>query len=430
MKVLIVNTFDTGGAANACIRLHIGLLNQGVDSKLLLLNKSKNVDCSYSFERKQLAVNKYFKYLKKLKIKIAQKYNFKFLKEKISPDELFLKERSKNLELFSFPYSIHDITQSKLYKEADIINLHWVAGFLDFESFFKMNTKPVVWTLHDMNPFTGGEHYVETNHGINEEGVPALRVISEMEKLYSSNNLKLKTSSLLKFNDLTIVSPSRWLQEEAEKSQLFRNRKVNLIPYGMDVDLFKIRDKRFSRELFNIPLDKKVVLFVADYIGNNRKGYVYLKQTLELLNREDVILCSIGKGKPELNSEIESIHLGHISDERIISTIYSLADVFVIPSLMDNLPNTVLESLLCGTPVIGFPVGGITDMVEHGKNGLLTSEVNVQSLKETIENFLIQEVSWSRDDIRKQAVLKYDQSIQAKNYIELYTSIINNHKQN
>ncbi len=430
MKILIINTFDTGGAANACIRLHKGLLNQGIDSKLLLLHKSKNVDCSYSFERKQLVENIYIKYLKKLKVKIAQKYNIKFLKEKIRPEKIFLRERSQNLELFSFPYSIHDITQSRLYEEADLVNLHWVAGFLDFESFFTMNSKPVIWTLHDMNPFSGGEHYVETSDGMDNDGFPVLRVVSETEKLYSTNNLNLKTSSLSKFNNLTIVSPSRWLKQEAEKSQLFKNRKVSLIPYGMDVDLFKIRDKRFSRELFNIPSDKKVVLFVADHIENSRKGYVYLKQTLELLNRDDVILCSIGKGKPELNCDIEQIHLGHISDERIISTIYSSADVFVIPSLMDNLPNTVLESLLCGTPVIGFPVGGIVDMVEDGKNGLLTSDVNVQSLKLTLENFLNQQVSWSRNDIRQQAILKYDQSIQAKKYIELYASVINKPIQN
>lgn len=430
MKVLLINTFDTGGAANACVRLHEGLLKQGVDSKLLLLHKVKETSNSFKFSVDQKKRNVLIRVLKKLIHKVGKKFDIKFLKPKISEENLFRAKREKGLELYSSPASLHDITISQLYREADIINLHWVAGFLDFESFFKINTKPVIWTLHDMNPFTGGEHYVEKNYGINANGVPIKRAIPKAELIYSKNNLDLKISVLSNFKNLTIVSPSEWLQEEAEISLLFKNRKVHVIPYGMNVELFNIKNLKFSRELFDIPSNKKVILFAADSIHNNRKGFIYLKRALELMKNEDVVLCSIGRGKPNLNSTIKAIHLGHISDERIISAVYSLADVFVIPSLMDNLPNTVLESLLCGTPVIGFPIGGIPDMIEDGKNGLLTHELSVESLKCTIESFLNQKVSWSREEIRKQAVLKYDQSIQAKKYIELYSSILNNKNKN
>lgn len=420
MKVLIINTYDTGGAANACIRLHQGLLNQKIDSNLLLLHKTKDLQNSHQFNRKK---PKSLPFFLKMKRGLANKLNIS--KPKLSEEELFLRQRERSLEMYSFPNSNHNITQSKLYQEADIINLHWVAGFLDFESFFKKNTKPVVWTLHDMNPFLGGEHYKEINHGITSLGTPRKRNISDVEKFLSRKNLKLKISVLSKVENLTIVSPSVWLKAEAQSSELFKNRIIQVIPYGLNTKLFTIRNPKFGRELFNIPSHKKVILFVADSIQNNRKGYIYLKRALENLNSSDVILCSLGKGAPKFDSHLEMMHLGHINDDRFLSVVYSLADVFVIPSLMDNLPNTVLESLLCGTPVIGFPIGGIRDMISQGNNGILTSEVSVNSLQNTIEIFLFQKVKWSKEKIREQAVLNYDQSVQAKKYIDLYTEIIN-----
>lgn len=425
MKILLVNTYDRGGAANACIRLHEGLLREGIDSKLLVLHKSKEIKESYTFEVENKTSNTVTKLLRKIKHKIGYKLNLGFLKPSLSREALFLKNRQQGLELFSFPNSLHDITISSLYKEADVINLHWVAGFLDYESFFKKNKKPVIWTLHDMNPFTGGEHYIEDVHGITSQGKPFHRNVSDLENYHSQINLNLKIRSLCNFDNLTIVSPSKWLQSEAKDSLLFNNRKVDLIPYGTDVELFKPRDLKYSRELFNIPLDKKVILFVADSVKNHRKGYVYLKLALEKLHRGDILLCSIGKAIPILDSRVDAIHLGEIKDERMISAIYSLANVFVIPSLMDNLPNTVLESLLCGTPVIGFPTGGIPDMVAHAKNGLLTQAISVDSLKESVEIFLNNGVSSSREEIREQAVLKYDQSVQAKKYIKLYQETMN-----
>ncbi len=424
MNILLINTYDRGGAANSCIRLHNGLLKQGVNSNLLLLHKAKDVRNSHPFIIQKMKSSTFFKLLNKIKIKIAKKFNFEFLKPKLTEEQNFLKQRENNLEFFSFPFSDFDITTSKLYQDADIINLHWVADFLDYESFFKKNKKPVVWTLHDMNPFTGGEHYVEMEYGINAQGKPLKRNVSIIEKKYTENNLKIKLNALCHSNDLSIVAPSKWLQDEAAASLLFKNRDIRLIPYGMDSQIFKNRNVSFSRDLFEIPLNKKVILFVADSISNSRKGYVYLKRALERLDNDEVLLCSIGKGEPKLESSVDVKHLGEIKDERIISLIYSLADVFVIPSLMDNLPNTVLESLICGTPVIGFPTGGIPDMIEHKKNGLLTDELSVDSLKNTIEYFLDNGVEFSREQIREQAVKKYDQNVQAKKYIGRFKEIL------
>jgi glycosyltransferase involved in cell wall biosynthesis len=425
MKVLLVNTYDRGGASNSCIRLHQGLLEQGIDSKLLLLHKTKDIEKSYLFKNNPETISRSMSYyFKRMQQKIVKKLNLFFLKPKLSEEQVFFKNRAAGLELFSFPQSTYDITNSPLYQEADIVNLHWVAGFLDYESFFKKNKKPVIWTLHDMHPFTGGEHYVEIQYSINDIGLPKVRVYSDIEKMISKKNLNLKMASLRDVKSIIIVSPSQWLKNKSQNSSLFKEFSTHLIPYGLDHKVFKRRDKRFSRDFFNIPLNKKVILFVADNIGNSRKGFEYLKKACEGLERNDVILCSIGFSKPNINSSIQTLHLGEIKDDRIMSLVYSLSDVFVIPSLMDNLPNTVLESLLCGTPVIGFPVGGILDMIQNNLNGIVTKDISVASLEKSLNLFLEVGVESSSEEISKNSLEKYALNIQAEKYIKLFNEIL------
>lgn len=421
MKILIVNTFDTGGAANACLRLHQGLLKEGIDSHVLLNNKSKNIAFTNVLKPKKLKHN----LLEKLKYKsIRILKELKLIGVKQSKQYRFIKSRDTRLELFKFPNSNFDITKYDLYKDSEIVNLHWVANFLDYKSFFKKNTKPVVWTLHDMNPFSGGEHYTEEYLGIDESGFPVKRNISEEELLVSKKNIAIKIQSLSKVDNLTIVTPSEWLANEAKKSEVFKGFPIYCIPNGLDAEIYKPRDKDYSRELLNIPKDKKVVLFVADSISNNRKGFIFLKKAFEQLANANLVLCAIGSKNSNLESLNNIIELGSIQDERLMSIAYSAADVFVIPSLMDNLPNTVLESLMCGTPVIGFPIGGIPDMIQDGENGFLTKEISVSSLLETLNKFLNSSETFDINKIRENAVKKYDQKIQASNYIKLFESIL------
>ena len=182
----------------------------------------------------------------------------------------------------------------------------------------------------------------------------------------------------------------------------------------------------FSREVLGIPKDKKVVLFVAESLNNNnRKGFIFLKMAFEELADNNLVLCAVGNNKIAIESKINLIELGSINDEKMMSMAYSAADVFVIPSLMDNLPNTVLESLMCGTPVIGFPIGGILDMVQNEINGYITNDISSESLKETLLNFLNNHVTFSATEIRTKAIEKYDLLIQANQYINLYKSVLN-----
>lgn len=423
MKILIVNTYDIGGAANACLRLHEGLLKNGIDSNVLLRDQHKKILNTHKLNavkkkksRTQRVWDKFSSILKTLNI----------VKDKPSKNAVFIKDRASTLELFSSPTSNYDITASDLYKEADIINLHWVADFLDYKSFFEKNTKLVIWTLHDMNPFTGGEHYEEQFLGIDNFGKPLPRQITVLEEKVFKKVLSFKIKLFKKVENLTIVAPSIWLVEEAKKSQTFNGKQVLHIPYGLNKDIFKPRDKNNSRDILKIPKDKKVILFVAESIDNNRKGFNYLKIAFEQLESEDVVLCAVGNKNEVLASINNVIELGMINDELLMSKVYSAADVFVIPSLMDNLPNTVLESLMCGTPVIGFPIGGIPDMIENGVNGLITKEISVSSLLETIKLFLTEDLIFDRNLIRKEAVKKYALEVQVNRYMELFNNVLRN----
>ncbi len=420
MKILIVNTYDKGGAANSCLRLRRGLLNIGIDVKLLLQHKTRNLT---SVEVAKPIINKVSR-TEKVK-KDLRKILKKFPLYRIKPGKEvpFIWKRSSNLEMFSSPNSDYDIMQSELYNEADIINLHWVANFLDYTSFFEKNTKPVIWTLHDMNPFSGGEHYEEKYLGIDESGFPIRRQVSEDEITVEKKNVEIKKQALSKVHNLTIVAPSEWLAEEARKSEIFKGYPVLCIPYGLDAEIFAPRDQNYSRDLLGIPKDKKVILFVANSISNNRKGLVYLKRAFQQLSNKNLVLCAIGQNNNEMEFFDYILELGSIYDERLMSMAYSAADVFVIPSLMDNFPNTVLESIMCGTPVIGFPVGGISEMIIDGENGLLTKEISVNSLVETLTDFLNKPERFGKDEIRADALKKFDQKIQAERYISLFKKI-------
>ncbi|WMI69838.1 glycosyltransferase [Mangrovimonas sp. YM274] len=433
MKVLIVNTYDFGGAANSCVRLHLGLLDCDVDSSLLLRTRQNpNIPNSFisSAPKSIQQKNNSNRITRKLKHVFFQKNKDKKeatngLSHKI---DLVLKERSKELEMFSLVKSKFDITESVLYKEADIINLHWVADFLDFESFFAKNTKPLVWTLHDMFPFTGGEHYEENYLGIDTYGKPKLRLVSQEEKEISAEIFSLKQKLFESCKSLTLVAPSLWLANEAKKSGAFLNNRILHIPYGLDKEVFTLRNKEFSREILNIPKGKKVILFVAESLKNNRKGFVYLMKAFESLNVNDAVLCAVGHKTSELKTMGNLIQLGPIKDERLMSLVYSAADIFIIPSLMDNLPNTVLESLMCGTPVIGFPVGGIKEMIDHGHNGLLTNEISVLALQAAIQSFLNGDYKFNQSEIRNQAIKKYSLEVQAKKYKELFQGLLIDNK--
>lgn len=308
-----------------------------------------------------------------------------------------------------------------MYQEAEIINLHWVANFLDYPTFFKRNTKPIVWTLHDENPFTGGEHYKEEIIGMDDNGYPIYRTITKKEEQIFNKILEIKKRALENVKDLTIITPSQWLSNEAKNSELFKKFPVITIPYGIEENIFKPYDVQLIRRKFNLPINKKVVLFVAQQVTNFRKGFVFLLKAIEYLEREDIYLIAVGNSR-NLNGRIHG--LGFINDDKIMSEIYSAADIFVLPSLIDNLPNTMLESIMCGTPVVAFPAGGIPEVIKTGVNGILAEQISAKALAEAINDALDNLHLFDSKKISSEAVTKFNLDVQAKKYIDLYKQIL------
>lgn len=414
MKVLLVNTNDFGGAANACIRLHLALLERGCDVTLLTLSKTRNDLPNH---------HSYFEVLKKdnsLVTKIGNR-----LKSKLGGGDerfnLLKKEASKSTDYFSSITTQYRIDQIEHFEEYDIINLHWVANFLDWASFFSSSSvKNVVWSMHDMAPFTGGYHYSSgyTGYQSLDETPPFLKHTSNPN--FASEQLKHKIQILQDSKvNLTIVPLSTWLMNCSKSSTLFKELPHKLIPNSVDTKIFKPLDRKACREILNLPQDKKIILFVSESIDNKRKGFEFLSEALKQMGNE-YLLCGIGHNS---GNTAHIHHLGVIKDERVMAIAYNAADLFVLPAKEDNLPNVVVESLCCGTPVVGFSIGGMIDMVETGRNGLLSETISADSLMESMNKFFHEGVEDDRKAISAEAHEKYAFDVQANAFMKLFEEI-------
>lgn len=333
-------------------------------------------------------------------------------------------------ELFSDDRSQYASELAGSLPSADVVNLHWVAQLMDYRAFLPVVTArlPIVWTLHDMNPFTGGCHYDLACARFTRSCGECPELGSSETDDLSSRVWRRKRGAFdqVPRERLHIVTPSRWLASEVERSALLSRFDVTVIPNGLDLDDFAPRDRRLAREALGVPEEGQAILFVSEDIANPRKGFRLLAETLKgLENHQDLILISIGRGRPALETGLRHRHLGQINEDRLLSLVYSAADVFVIPSRSDNLPNTVLEAHACGTPVIGFDAGGIGELISPGFTGLLAPAGDVDALRAAILRALEDRVlPGMRDNCRNAAIEGYGQAEQARRYADLYASLV------
>jgi glycosyltransferase involved in cell wall biosynthesis len=413
LKVSHFNTYNHGGAFKAVERLYRNQINLNDASlSIKLVNKIQN----------KTNIPTFYKRLKKRffeKISIQYDWEIEIYKNEVK------KVRSEILEMANLPVSNVDITSLAEYKKCDIVHFHWVADFLDWPTFFKKNKKPVVWTLHDRNPFLGVEHVKDDVLGIDSKGKPIRRIRSIEELTVEEKWMKLKKQSISQCKNIHIVSPSRWIYQEAIDSDMFNQFSHYYIPNSVPSEIYKLKSKIESRNTFSIPPDKIVLLFVADVMNKLHKGYIFLEKAIENLKNTDIILCSVGKSNKVIQSE-NVIHIDYVKDEIVMAELYSAADAFIIPSIEDNLPNTMLESLMCGTPVIGFPIGGIAETIEDGVNGYLCDEISVNALEKTIRKYIENKNLFNREQISLDARKKFSGDIQARAYLDLYKKILNN----
>jgi glycosyltransferase involved in cell wall biosynthesis len=306
-----------------------------------------------------------------------------------------------------------------------------VAGFLDYEGFF-LNVSPnlpLVWRLADMNPLTGGCHY-DGGCGRFANQCGACPQLSSSDPNDLSHQIwARKNQSLARLapNRLHLVATSRWIAAEAQRSSLLARFPVTVIPNGLDTGDFAPRDRGYTRDLLGIPQHAKVVLFVADDADNVRKGFKLLAEALRgIENVSDLLLLSLGVGRPVVGGDVRHLHLGKIANDRFLSAVYSAADVYVIASLQESFGQTVTESLACGTPVVGFASGGIPDMVRPGQTGLLAPTGDVPALRAAVAQLLNDSAQRTRmsAECRRLALAEYSLDVQARAYGALYRSLL------
>lgn len=426
MKVLHFNTYLTGGAAIAARRIHQGLLDSDVESYFLFKNGSTKDDSYFQWVQKPVKMD--------LPSRIRRKFDFSSKKrsKKIKHDLIYyLRNRPKGFELFSPIRLIERLNFDDLPVRPDIIHLHWIAGFFDYRYFFMSipDNVPVVWTLHDMNPFTGGCHYSwECDRYTENCGNCPQLANSNASDL--SREILIDKKYLFDQRSIHIAADSHWIEDQAKLSSVFKHAtSLQTIHYGIETDLFSPKDKSACKLVLGINSDCKVIVFGADGVDIRRKGLIELRAALEILknDRQDVFFLTFGGGSGDsiYNNELCK-HLGHVVSADILSIIYSAADVFVMPSLYEAFGQVALEAMSCGVPVISFKNGGAKDMVIDGITGYLAERGDKQDLAEKLLLILSNDKDRLNmgKNARDMALNKFTKSRQAKDYINLYNSIV------
>lgn len=419
LKVVHLNTYDgNGGAGRACLRLSDALNAHGIESEVLVYYK-------FDENPKTLSLTKgVFAKMKAIFNIMAERYLAKlFVKALKTP--------------FSLQWFGKSIIHNKKIKEADIIHLHWVNhGFLSpkFLSQLDLLDKPIVWTFHDSNAFTGGCHVRYSCENFHQQcgNCPLLRFSGKNDISHWNWIRKQKAYSELNFH---IVAPSNWMSNSVKQSSLLGIREISVIPNTIEIAVFKPYLKSEAKKIIKIPANHFVIMSGFMPSKNDKhKGAQYLIAALnelaarpEIPNEQIELVIFGNKDEKNLpNFPFKTTFLGTISKDEHLAKCYAAADVFVLPSLEDNLPNTVMESLACATPVVAFKTGGIPDMVKHLENGYLAAYENATDLADGIEwLFLLEDREKIQKEARRTILNHFAPSVIAAKHEELYLELLN-----
>lgn len=413
MRVLIVNTSEnTGGAAVAANRLKEALNNNGIKAKMLVRDKESD-DITVA------QLNKSW----------HQKWDFLWERFVIY---MRLHFKRDNLFLIDIANAGTDITKTREFKEADVIHLSWInQGMLSLKGIRKIleSHKPVVWTMHDLWPASSICHYARNCHNFEKQcgNCPLLPGSGSCNDL--SARIWKKKSKILERNSILFVTCSKWLADKAKKSGLLSGQKIISIPNPIDSRVFTKENRAEARLYAGLPEDKKLILFVSQRVTDKRKGMDYFitainKMVEEHPEMKDNCGIAILGGKAEELADklpLPSYPLGYVSEEKKIASIYNSVNLFVLPSLEDNLPNTIMEAMACGVPCVGFNTGGIPEMIDHLKNGYVAEYKSSDDLAKGIRWVLSEADHQSlSNEAMKKVNQCYSQYAVAMKYIEAY----------
>ncbi|MBE2240724.1 MAG: glycosyltransferase family 4 protein [Caldilineaceae bacterium] len=361
MNILHINNADVvGGASRAAYRLHLGLNNAGISSEMLVFQKQTHDPRVHTVPSRVARV--FPRVLSYLDVLPTRLYRNRQQRPGWAPP-------------WGTGWLTHGDTDAAHHR-SDIAHIHWVGSEFFSVSGIERLRRPIVWTLHDMWPFTGGCHYAQgcTRYQVKCGRCPLLGSNSERDL---SRWVWGRKKTHWQEANITIVAPSRWIGDHARRSSLFGHRRVEVIPYGLDLTVYRPIDKALARSLLGLPQGQRLVLFGTGTDATDpRKGFVHLQAAMEsLLGTEaenSTALVIIGPATSNLAfSNWRTHYLGHLHDDLTLVLVYSAVDVLVAPYVEDNLPNMILESLACSTPCVAFDIGGMPDMIEHMVNGYL-----------------------------------------------------------
>lgn len=365
MRVLHITTIDSGGAYKAAYRLHESMLLHGIESQILVRTKLNSGGP---------AIEVFNTPMEALVSKGKNGINRICSRGKIIND------------IFGT-----DISRHPLVHEADVLFLHWVNSFLSCKSIMRLNQtgKRIVWVMHDMWLFTGGCHVDGYCGKYARRCGNCPLIVGNKENDLSRKNF-LDKMKMMRQLDITIAGPSRWIVSQASKSDILADKQVYFMPNMLNTSLFRpLGNIEKLRMQYGINEKKKVILFGAADNGtdNENKGFRYLREAFQYLRVTDYTLIIFGNAGANLGlpRELEVVRVGYVSDENKLVELYNLADILVNPSNQESFAYTVCESMACGTPVVGFPIGGIKEQVVHQVNGYLAKYHDVEELAQGIE---------------------------------------------
>jgi len=422
MKVLIAGTFyKSGGAAIAAHRLVSALSSDCDVSYLTQKASTDSLPQTYSYDSERFGKIRYL---------------FRFIVERLY---FYTKEKNKLVRYnFSPANTGVDITQHPFFQSADIIHLHWInQGFISLNNLEQIiqSNKPIVITLHDMWYFTGGCHYSGSCEGYKHQcgNCPLLSRPSSDD---ISHQLLLKKISILsQAKNIQWVTCSNWLQKEALSSTLLKEANVVSIPNPLPEYYATERpDTASLRKSFDLPPATPLILIGAMQLQDARKGFAYFKKALDFLVKEHfvvppeiVIFGGVKKKQAEIFSDFPfTVHYkGQMNPSTELPKLYAACDVFVLPSLEDNLPNTVAEAMSQATPVVAFNIGGLSQMIDSGINGYLAKEKDSADLAKGIYTVLTGDLTSYKKEARSKAIGLYDAKKVSSQYVGIYTDLLN-----
>lgn len=416
MKVWHISRDDnTGGASKAAYRLHVAMNQADIDSHLRVLNRETAND-------KVISGRPSRSFATKVRTRI----------EKILREQKQRRFKTDNLIMHSFGQESAGIVNELNQCGADILNLHWIAKLLSIDDIGRL-IKPLVWTFHDMWAFCGGEHVVSDDAqarfrlGYSANNRPA----GESGPDLNRSAWEAKRNAWAERN-ITVVTPGRWMAQCARESILFKDRPIHVIPNPLDMQqLWRPIPKQFARRALGLPLNKKLVLAGSAGGMPHLKGEDLLEEAMVIASTSmtnDLELVIFGQYRPSNHAKWPyPVHwLGPVREDHVLATLYSAADVMVVPSRQDNLPNTAVEAQACGTPVVAFNIGGLPDIVTHQESGWLAEAFDTNALAAGISWVLADENRFPQLSVRARdnALNKYSESVVTAQYLAVYETVM------